>query len=88
MTFDSDDESDGPEKGSSGEGDGVVQGAPKAAEAVGATTEGVGAIAEAVGAAKGIVESGEGDGGKTGGLETEARYPERDRKAPGKFWVS
>ena len=88
MTASDDEESDRSEKGSSGAGDDMLQGEPKAAKAVGATTQGAGAIAEAVGAAKGVVESGEGDGGKTGGLEAEAQYPDRNRRAPGKYWVS
>ena len=64
VDLDSDDEIDGPAKGSEGKADRTPEEQAQAAEAVGAVAEDVGAAAEAVGAAKGVgvASEDEGDG--------------------------
>ena len=75
-------------KGSNGQDDGTMEKQTEAAEAVGAAAEGMGVAMESVGAEKGVSEV-DGSGGKeTEVIEIGARYPSRDRKTAGKFWVS
>ena len=88
VDLDSDDEGDGPVKGLNGQDDGSTEKQTEAAEAVGAAAEGVGEATESVGAEKGASGADESGGKGTEVIEIEARYPSRDRKTAGKFWIS
>jgi hypothetical protein len=87
VDIDSDDENGGPGEGLDGRHDGTTGERTKAAEGVGGAAEGVGEPTETVRAEK--VVSGAGKSGEKEKeiFETRARYPLRDRKTPGKFWV-
>jgi hypothetical protein len=60
----------------------------KAAEGVGGAAEDVGETTERVRAEKGVSGAGKSGEKETEIFETRARYPSRNRKTPGKFWVS
>jgi hypothetical protein len=55
---------------------------------VGGAAEGVGETTERVRAEKEVSGAGRSGEKETEIFETRTRYPSRDRKTPGKFWVS
>ena len=81
VDLESDDESNGPTKGSNGQDDGRTRELFEAAEDVGAAAEDMEAETEVRGA-------DEGGGHETGAQKRGARYPERDRNTPRKFWIA
>ncbi len=88
VDLESDDESNGPTKGSNGQDDGKTRELFEAAEDVGAAAEDVGAAAKDVEAETEVRGADEGGGQETGAQERGARYPERDRNTPRKFWIT
>eukprot|EP00243_Klebsormidium_subtile_P008726 TRINITY_DN418_c0_g1_i2.p1 TRINITY_DN418_c0_g1~~TRINITY_DN418_c0_g1_i2.p1 ORF type:complete len:569 (+),score=90.43 TRINITY_DN418_c0_g1_i2:723-2429(+) len=95
VDLDSDDESDGPTKGSVNRDNGGTREHSATAEGVGAIAEGVGATTESVGAALGDVEAekevrgaDEGGGQEMGARERGERYAERDTNTSREFWIA
>jgi hypothetical protein len=89
VDLDSDDENGGPGEGLNRRHDSTTGEQTKAAEqGVGGAAKGVGETTERVRAEKGVSGADKSGEKETEIFETRARYPSRDRKTPGKFWVS